>query len=640
MATIITAPTDPLYSYFYGDIDVFPPLSSDSGTGSVYLRNSTSSFLVSGNTNLNQTYINTNNGQFNIDGTNNIVANMTSAIQLTATVASNFTTTAGTLTLSATATDANGKVNISAAGLGTDSVLISASNATSGQVHITSAGAAAGSVLIDATNAAGQVLLQSAGTGATAIKLNSTAGGIDLSATGLVNITTSNTTNGITIGTGTATVPITIGTTGSLTTIQGDLLVKGSTTTVNSITLTFDDNVVILNAGNAVSGFNAGLSIRRYQIPQGTTTANPAGSVIDTIGPIQEQGAFQTGSATPGTLVLSAFASDTNDWYKGWWLVVTSGTGANQVVRIKSYVGSTKTATIYVAADNVTPPPGSTTEVTFSDGVDMTVAPAAADTYSLYNSAYPATYYNEPTAKWNFSTIANIEDGITATSIQQPQDIESGSVSIRGKTYYNVSGSASGTTITFTLLNHGLSIGNLIRVDNTDDFSVDFTSATPYAVVSVPTANTFTITVGATTTSSAPSSATLYFYTSSVISANVIQAFDPEYPISIPGISVYQDIVIPDVSTATFLLSLTSTFGSYLLLVSDISGTGATGIFACTNNGSGSTPSRIASTKNATTAARISANWASATQIGIFHMPAAGTAVTSYTYRCRIMSCI
>lgn len=641
MATIITAPTDPLYSYFYGDIDVYPPLNSDAGTGSVYLRNSTSSFLVSGNTNLNQTYINTNNGQFNIDGTNDIVANMTSAISLTATLASNFTTTAGILTLNSTATDANGKVSISAAGTGTDSVLISASNATSGQVHITSAGAAASSVLIDATDAAGQVVLQSAGTSSTAIKLESTAGGIDLSAVGVINITTTDTANGITIGTGTTTVPITIGTTGSLTTIQGDLLVKGSTTSVNTITLTFDDNVVILNAGNHLSGFDAGLAIRRYQIPQGTTAANPDGSIIDdTFGPIQEQGAFQAGSATPGTLVLAEHASDTNDWYKGWWLVVTSGTGANQVVRIKSYVGSTKTATIYVAADNVTPPPGPTTETVFSDGVDMTVAPSAADTYSLYNAAYPATYYNDTIGKWSFSTIANIEDGITSTSVQQPQNIESGSVSIRGKTYYNVSGSASTTTITFTLLNHGLSIGNLIRVDNTDDFSVDFTSATPYAVISVPTADTFTITVSTTTTSISASSATLYFYTSSVISANIIQSFDPEYPISIPGISVYQDIVIPDVSTATFLLSLTTTYGAYLLLVSDISGTGATAIFACTNNGLGANPARIAATKNATTPARISANWASATQIGIFHMPAASIAVGNYTYRCRIMSCI
>lgn len=641
MATIITAPTDPLYSYFYGDIDVFSPLSGDAGTGSVYLRNSSSSFLVSGNTNLNKTYINTNNGSFNIDGTNNIVANMTSAIQLNATAASNFTTSAGILTLASTATDVNGKISISAAGTGTNAVLISATNATSGQVHITSAGAAAGSVLIDATNAAGQVLLQSTGTSATAIRLNSTAGGIDLSATGVVNITTTNTANGITIGTGTATVPITIGTIGSLTTIQGDLLVKGSTTTVNSITLTFDDNVVILNAGNQASGFDAGLAIRRYQIPQGTLTANPAGSIIDDIfGPIAESGAFQAGCATPGTLVLSQYASDTNDWYKGWWLVVTSGSGANQVVRIKSYVGSTKTATIYVASDNVTPPPGPTTETVFSDGVNMTVAPAAADTYSFYNSGYPATYYNSVTGKWTFSTIANIEDGITTTAVQQPQNIESGSVSIRGKTYYNVKGVASGTTITFTLIKHGLSVGNLIRVDNADDFSVNFTSVNPYAVVSVPNANTFTITVGAITTSSAPSSATLYFYTSSVISANVIQAFNPEYPISIPGISVYQDIIIPVTSTALFPLSLTTTYGAYILLVCDLSGTGASAVFACSNNGAGMTPSRIVSTKNALSTARISSTWAGGSSISIFHLPGASSGSGNYTYRCRIQSCI
>lgn len=634
MATIITAPTDPLYSYFYGDIDVFQPtsLGSDSGTGSVYLRNASSSFLVSGNTNLNKTYINTNNGQFNIDGTNNLVANMTSAIQLTASAASNFTTTGAVLTLAATGS--TGKISISAGGTGTDSVLISASNATSGQVHISSAGGSAPSVFVEASSSTGQVLLQSAGTTASAIKLNSTAGGINLTSVGLIDITTSDTTTGIKIGTGTQYVPIIIGTTGSLTTIKGDLLVQGSTTTVNTVSLTVEDNIVILNSG--LSGYDAGLAVRRYQIPQGTTASSPAGSVIQTLGPIVEQGTFGTGSALPGTLVLSAFASDTNDWYKGMWLVVTSGAGANQVVRIKSYVGSTKTATIYVAADNITGPVG-----TFTDGVNMTVlVTATTGTYSIYSAVYPSTYYNEATSKWNFSTIANIDDGITADTIQQPQNIETGSVSIRGKTYYNVKGSASGTTITFTIINHGLSVGNLIRVDNTDDFSVDFTSASPYTIITAPTANTFTITVGATTTSSAPSSATVYFYTSSAISANIIQSFDPEYPISIPGISVYQDIIIGDTSTATFLLSLTSTFGAYMLLVSDLSGTGATSIFACCNNGTGVTPSRIVSAKNSVSNARISANWGTAAKIGIFHQPPASSAVGNYTYRCRIMSCI
>lgn len=633
MATIITAPTNPSYSYFYGDIDVFTPLNADAGTGSVYLRNASSSFLVSGNTNLNKTYINTNSGSFNIDGTNNVAFNMTSAIQLNATAASNFTTSVGALTLSASSATATGVVNISAAGTGTNSVLISATNATSGQVHITSAGAAASSVLIDATNATGQVLLQSAGTSATAIQLNSSAGGVNVSATALINITTTDGTNGITIGTGTGNVPVTIGTSTSLTTIQGNLTVKGTTTTVNTVTLNFQNNSLILNSGNILAGYDAGISIRRYQIPQGGVTANPAGSVIKTGGPIQESGAFSAAGTLPGTLVLSTFASTTNNFYKGWWIVVTSGSGINQVARIKSYVGSTLTATIYATTDNTTNP-------SFTDGVSLTVAPAIGDTYSLYDSGFPSTYYNETTGNWHFSTTADVEDGVTSVTIQQPQNIQTGAVSIQGKTYYNANGSASTTTVTFTLINHGLVVGNLIRVVSTSAFTPDPSSTTPYSVVSVPTANTFTITVAASTTTTTASSAQLYFYTTSVLSANIIQSFNPEYPISIPGISVYQDIVIPVTSTSLFNVTLTSNYGAYMLLVCDKSGTGATSIFACCNNTLGMTPSRLVSAKNSVSGARISALWSATSQIQIYQAPAAASGTGNYTYRCRIMSCI
>ena len=87
---------------------------------------------------------------------------------------------------------------------------------------------------------------------------------ISLDATTSLNIDNSNTSNGITIGTATSGVPISIGHTTSETTINdnltvtGDLTVNGTTTTVNSTTLTFDDkNIELAHSPSGSEGNDA-----------------------------------------------------------------------------------------------------------------------------------------------------------------------------------------------------------------------------------------------------------------------------------------------------------------------------------------------------------------------------------------------
>jgi hypothetical protein len=627
MATL-TPPIDPKFSTFYGDLDLLAPGNVDSGTGTIYIRSG--GLYTEGLTDLNQTTINTTTGEFNISGTNKINANMTSSIELTATAASFFTTTAGTLSLNATATNANGKIAILAAGTGTDTINISSTNATSGQVHIQSAGASIPSVIVEATDAAGQTLIQSAGTGLQAVKLNATAGGIYASATGKINITTTNTANGITIGTDTLLVPITIGTIGSLTTIGGDLLVAGTTVSVNTTSLNFDDNAIILNSGNTVSGYNASLAIRRYQTPNDTPTGNLPG----TEPPVQEFGTAQAG--TTSTITLAAYASAANEFYKNWWILITTGTGANQIRRIKSYVGSTKVATIYLAADNAAPPPGYPT--TFSDGLVFSTAPDNTSVYNLFSSGYPATFYDEADCKWKFYTVANVEDGITASTIQQTQDLLTGAIDVKGKIYNNASFSSAAAVTTISIKDHGLIVGNYVKLSNSANSTPAITSGL-YAVIAPITANTFTITAQASIVSAVDSSITVYFYNSSIVKANVITSYDPEFPISIPGASIYQDIIITKTSVLDFPVTLTAIYGAYLLLICDTSGTGAAAVFAASNNGSTSNPpSRIVSSVGGQNQ-RISARWTSAAVINIFQSTA-GTGLGTYTYRVRILSCI
>lgn len=629
----VTLPTDYLNSVFYGDIDVLAPTNATEGTGAVYIRNS--DFYVFGLTDLRETSIDTTAGSFNIYGTQNAIVNVGGHFSLTGVAASSLTTTAGVLSLSSSATNASGKISISAAGTGTDSVLVTATNAISGQVHLSSAGAANPSVLVEATNAAGQTLIRSSGTGVDAVKIHATAGGVSVNATNVINFNTTDTTNGIKIGVDTATVPVTIGSVGSLTTIKGDVYIQGTTTTINTTQLTVDQNILVLNSGNTVAGYDASVAIKRYQNPNNAGT----GSVVaSTPIPVQESGAFQTGSATPGTLVLSTHAnSTTTDYYKGWWILVKSGTGINQVRRIKSYNQSTKTATIYVNADNGSAPPGPTTEIVFSDGLDLVTAPAAADTYELYNSAYVAYYYDEVTGFVRFYTLNNTNAGISAAAVQQPQNSLFGEIDSRGKTFNNALGSASTTTITVTLKSHTLVTGNYVRISN----SLNFTPSIPdgrYLVESTPTGSTFTFSVGASTTSASNSSVSIYLYTTSVLKVDNIVSYDPEYPLQIQGAFESENLVIPKTSTATVTINKTVVTGNaYMLLVCDITGTGASAVFVCTSAGAGGNPQRLISQAGGQNQ-RLTATWVSGQKIKIGHQPA-GSGVGNYTYTVKIIPC-
>jgi hypothetical protein len=767
MASLITPPTNELGQIIRGDIDVLAGYdTTNNGFGTIHIRSG--GLYVEGLTDLDQTTITTTDGKFHVLGSNKIEFNVsggaTSSIEMTAEDTSFFTTTAGTLTMSATATDANGKITVQAAGTGTDSILINSTNTTSGQVTIQCASAdtttdsirllasdtTGGNVLIQgsgnfatsvpavrlyAPNAtSGQILLESAsdatgsdgillsatgttggnvaivgaGSNAPAVSLsatsattgkilissagdssgtdaieilasgttdgnikiqanggttdtsitiladnnttgkvliqgdgniadsvritatNATAGGIDIDATGLIAIDTTSTSSGITIGTATAGVPVVIGTSTSLTTVAGDFLVSGMTTTINTETLTVEDNIVLINSGVGILGLDAGIISRRFQTANAGGTGDVVNSSATPTATVQESGAFQAGSSTPGTLVLAAHASDSDDFYNGWWIKVTSGSGNNQVRRIKDYVGSTKTATLYVTADNT---------VSFLDGLDLVTAPAAADTYRLYSDPYIITYFDEGTDRWTVGNTALLPAAGEGVTIQQYQEMDSGALNIKSQIYHNVSGSASGTTITFTLIDHELTTGDTVGISNSADFTPAITTGS-YTVTSTPTANTFTITVGSSTTSAAGSSASVRDFNSSKLVVNVIES-ENGTPLIIPGLSVYEDIVIAKTSTTPAFLSITTnTSGSYLILVSDTSSGGAHSVFVGSRSSTSNsgTISRLSSARGAE-GQRIDADWLDGEEVKIYHKPA-GSGGGNYTYRVRVYSAI
>lgn len=220
---------------------------------------------------------------------------------------------------------------------------------------------------------------------------NGTTGGLQLSANS--NITADSSKGSVLIGTLT-TCPVVIGSGNTNTTIRGNLTVSGTTTTIDSQVDLIKDNIVVLN--NTPSGISdGGFCIKRYQSANNTA----AGEVIlDTpkiTGNIQ---ASTNNGSTKCVLALSA--SSTDNYYAGWWIYITAGTGISQVRRIKSYDGANRIATIYSTSDQ------SDVNVLNNcipvQGLDFLTIPDNTSVYSLYSDSYLLNIYDESSDEFAF----------------------------------------------------------------------------------------------------------------------------------------------------------------------------------------------------------------------------------------------
>lgn len=142
--------------------------------------------------------------------------------------------------------------------------------------------------------------------------------------------------------------------------VSEDLTVNGTLTSLNTTDTTITDGVVAVNFEPAADGRDGGLWIGRTQ--DDIITDDPA--VTNTA---------QVGS-TASTIVLAATSSAVDDFYNGWQIEITGGTGVGQVRAISDYVGATTTATI-------TP--------------DWTTTPDATSTYDLFNTTTPVNIWDE-----------------------------------------------------------------------------------------------------------------------------------------------------------------------------------------------------------------------------------------------------
>lgn len=518
-------------------------------------------------------------------GTGGVSVNTTAGFAIDSNTTSHITLTG---TSDFTINNTAGKMIIQSAKASSDAVRIYSSNAVGGISMASGSGGIAassqGTVMLDAvgaashlslsTNAADQDLtiavtgvsdsslnLLSSGTNLIdAINITASSGGINASALGEIRINTVDTINGIHIGTVTAGVPITIGTPTSRTVISGNLTISGTTTTINTETLVVSDNIIFINSGNGELGADGGMVIRRNQTANNT---GGGGDVVLDSGTGVILGSFQAGSATPGTLVLNSAASAVDQYYSGWWIKITSGSGVGQIRRIASYVGSTRTATIYITSNNT---------VDFIDGLNLVSAPAVSDTYSLYNSPYIASFYNESADRWTLA-FTNItpnpvaDTGISTVNIQRYAKMDSGAITIQS---------------------NGVPGDSVLLVNNINEF----TSGNGVTISGVN------------------------------INNGLIGGATPD---------TTEIVLLPDNATTLVEVTGTSTIGSYVILVDAVQAAagsssyvrqsgGSFNIFVIASSGTGGAINRIVGTKGSSNQ-RIDGDWGTGGKFKIQHKP-------------------
>jgi len=168
---------------------------------------------------------------------------------------------------------------------------------------------------------------------------------------------------------------------GGSVTIVGDLYVQGTRTEVNTTTINVSDNTLLLNSGPSGSR-DAGVFIQRYQ----TDVDDGSGDVVNSPAVYTDVTNTSTGSTS---VYFSPTASGVTDFYKGWWLLMTTGTAQDEVRKITTYNGTTKVATLSSA---------------------FTVDPTDGDQFTLHNENFVGNYYDETDDEFKFIYINDITD--------------------------------------------------------------------------------------------------------------------------------------------------------------------------------------------------------------------------------------
>lgn len=356
-------------------------------------------------------------------------------------------------------TNTNGSILISQPGSSTGKVDIETGSAglivntqTGGGIRLTANGS--NSSFINKTDGNGQdlkiavegtsgskLILNSQGSGNQSILIQATgvSGGIFATAAGQISINSSDNIHGINIGTSQLT-PINIGTPSSITTVYGDLDVRGVTTTFESTVVTIADNLLELNS--APGGIaDAGVALKRYQLANDTSVGAVVSDTPSSSGTAQ--------NASAGQITLSIEESEPDNFYNGYWVKIISGTGSQQVRRIKTYSSVTRIASIYTTADQT----GLLNNPTPVEGLDWTTIPDTTSIYGLYPCQYIVSMWDEA-AKEYALVCSNLVSGATTIPIANYINLHVNNIIANALTVNTINETTADVRRTFTLIDN------------------------------------------------------------------------------------------------------------------------------------------------------------------------------------------
>ena len=279
-------------------------------------------------------------------------------------------------------------------------------------------------------NTNSKVNISSSGTGNNAINLSTSNGGILVTANS--NVQMESNSGSIQIATSNP-APIFLGTVNSTTTIYGNLDVKGTVSQIESTVVTVADNMIVVN--NAPSGTgNGGLTVKRYQ----PANDNSFGDVVSDSPDLT--GNVASGFNTITTIHFDLNANSTDNYYNGWWVKITGGTGQYQVRRIKSYTGSTRVATIFGSSDQTTQVP--------IEGLNFSTIPDTTSIYSLYPCEFVSLLWDENNDEFALTCNADIDQPFVHYSDLHINNLNANNVLLN-----TINGSNADTTV-FVILNN------------------------------------------------------------------------------------------------------------------------------------------------------------------------------------------
>jgi hypothetical protein len=151
----------------------------------------------------------------------------------------------------------------------------------------------------------------------------------------------------------------------------------------------------VLEQVSQQSGDN-GTLIKRYQTVDGSSDDIVSDSPNETSS--GHGGNAQAGDLT--NITLNSGASAVDDYYNGWWIHLTVGSGNGQIRRIKDFTGSTRVATIYSTSDNN------------EDGLDFVTSASTDTEYSLFNRSYVGSFYDESEDVWKIGFMSEVSQNI------------------------------------------------------------------------------------------------------------------------------------------------------------------------------------------------------------------------------------